>query len=230
VLIDTTGQPCRTRRSGGLVLRPVDEGSGERQVQAAVYGDAVSDGPAHSLGRPVRQYDTAGEVRMSYDFRGRVVEQVRRVFEDIETEADWEGLLDEESLEDIDTWLTSNGALSAEEFTVGTEYDALDRVVEQTLQRSPGIVRLCSSGVVHLRRCSRRGLGPRPVRPRGEGCFVPGGIRGSPRWKGLQTGRRWARLDRYSSRARGHPRSPLASGNSVSRLLCSEGMGRRCGG
>ncbi len=144
VLLDATGQPCRTWKSGGLALRTeydalrrpvglfVDEGSGERQVQATVFGDAVSDGPAHSLGRPVRQYDTAGEVRMSYDFRGRVVEQVRRVFEDIETEADWEGLLDEESLEDIDTWLTSNGALSAEEFTVSTEYDALDRVVEQT--------------------------------------------------------------------------------------------------
>ncbi len=143
VLLDATGQPCRTWKSGGLALRTeydalrrpvglfVDEGSGERQVQATVFGDAVSDGPAHSLGRPVRQYDTAGEVRMSYDFRGRVVEQVRRVFEDIETEADWEGLLDEESLEDIDTWLTSNGALSAEEFTVSTEYDALDRVVEQ---------------------------------------------------------------------------------------------------
>ena len=53
VLIDTTGQPCRTRRSGGLGLRPV------------------------------RSYDTAGEVQMAYDLRGRVADEVRRVFEDI---------------------------------------------------------------------------------------------------------------------------------------------------
>ena len=76
--------------------------------------------------------DTAGEVRLTYDFRGRVTEQARTVIDDITTEADWSGLDSETSLAGIDAWLGSSGGLDSETFTVTTAYDALDRVTEQT--------------------------------------------------------------------------------------------------
>jgi RHS repeat-associated protein len=109
----------------------VDEGSGERLVERTFFGDALSAAPAYSRGRAVRIYDTAGEVRLDYDFRGRVASQSRTVIDDITAEADWAGLDAEGSLEDIDAWVGSNGGLSEETFTATTAYDALDRPTVQ---------------------------------------------------------------------------------------------------
>jgi hypothetical protein len=83
------GHTLRTWRSAGLTLRRtvdalrrpvglyVDEGAGERLVERTFYGDALSDANGFVQGLPVRLYDTAGEVRCVYDFRGRVGAQAR---------------------------------------------------------------------------------------------------------------------------------------------------------
>lgn len=144
VLLDVTGQPIRTWRSGSLELRRtyddlrrplglyVDEGSGEVLAQYSVYGDALTSSiPAHSKGRLLHSYDTAGRVTFEYDFRGRVLEQGRQVFSSISTTPDWDGVEAEVSTEaNLDTWSAS--LLESETFTVSTSYDALDRVTEQT--------------------------------------------------------------------------------------------------
>jgi YD repeat-containing protein len=141
---DAAGSPLRVWRSGGLTLRHthdalrrpiglfVDEGAGERLVTRSFYGEALSDAPAHSRGRPVRVYDTAGELRLAHDFRGRVATQTREVLADVTAEADWSDLDAATSLAGIDAALATLGALSGEGFAVETAHDALDRVTEQT--------------------------------------------------------------------------------------------------
>ena len=144
VLLDVSGQPIRTWRSGSLELRRtydvlrrplglyVDEGSGEVLAEYSVYGDALTSSiPAHSKGRLLHSYDTAGRVTAEYDFRGRVLEQGRQVFDDITATPDWSGVESEVTTEaNLDSW--SSSLLESETFTVSTSYDALDRVTEQT--------------------------------------------------------------------------------------------------
>lgn len=146
-LLDVASQPFLSWRSGDLALkqtcdagrRPVAlygaESSVTRLVTLMIYGNVLSDTPAGSFakGRVLQVYDTAGRVTLAYDFRGRTVEQTRQVFEDINTEANWDGLELESSLAASEIWLSGLAdPLDAEEFTVTTEYDALDRVTEQT--------------------------------------------------------------------------------------------------
>ena len=102
--------------SDGIDIAFIDEGSGERLVQLTFYGDRLTDTPAtaFALGRPLQVYDTAGRVELAYDFRGRTTSQVRRVFTDITTEADWDGLEAETALAAIGAWLGTNGTLDAE--------------------------------------------------------------------------------------------------------------------
>ncbi|HHN75580.1 MAG TPA: toxin, partial [Acidobacteria bacterium] len=158
VFFAADSQPIRTWRSGGLTLRRrfdalrrplglyIDEGSGERLVQQRFYGDGLSDASAYSQGRPVRIYDTAGEQRLAYDFRGRLTEQIRTVIDDITAEADWSGLAGMTSLADIDAWLATDGGLDSETFATTTSYDALDRVTEQVAPDGSRVVPTYDAG------------------------------------------------------------------------------------
>ncbi|MDP2310024.1 MAG: SpvB/TcaC N-terminal domain-containing protein [Pseudomonadota bacterium] len=145
-LVDVTGQPVLTWRSGDLFLRRtydglrrpvalhVDEGVGDRLVELTIYGDSVADVPlAHfAKGRPVHVYDTAGRVTFAYDLRGRTAEQARQVFADIRTESDWASLAGETSLLSVESAVRGAATLDGESFAISTRYDALDRVTEQT--------------------------------------------------------------------------------------------------
>ena len=143
VLIDVGGQPLHSWKSGGLefvhtydeLRRPtgwiVNEGAGDRLVQRTFYGDALTGSTEFSQGLPVRVYDTAGEIRLDYDFRGRASEETRTVIDDITVEADWTGLETMETVADLDAWVFANGGLSTERFQVTSQHDALGRAVEQ---------------------------------------------------------------------------------------------------
>lgn len=112
------------------ILSQVQGGDGEITLnniyEKIVYGDwkGMTDGERtqsknnNLIGNPKEHYDTAGKIEFNdYDFKGNLKKSTRRLARDYKNVVDWAISNPDDSLED-------------ETFTMETEYDALNRVIQ----------------------------------------------------------------------------------------------------
>ena len=120
---DSLGRTARTTRDP--LGRPADTWVSERGgapelIQRTTYGESrgASAEPANLRGRPYRMLDAGGEtVNVAYDFKGNVAESRRWLAAGYRGAPDW----------------SRNPPLEPRTYTTVARYDALNRVIEQTL-------------------------------------------------------------------------------------------------
>jgi YD repeat-containing protein len=146
VLADVAGQPVRAWKSGDVMTRHtydtlrrtvglyVTEGAADERLHVySVYGEFLGTTAAQAicaLGRLWRQYDGAGRVVQTYDFKGNALSTTRRFLEDVDTQVNWDALTAETTAADLDTEDTL--VLQSTGYETTATYDALNRAVTQT--------------------------------------------------------------------------------------------------
>ncbi len=107
----------------------------EELVERLVYGEADASASSNNLvGRLVQHYDQSGLLLTdSFDFKGNLASQTRRLAADYQNTVDWVALANIDDPATVLSTATGGSALSAETFVHEFAFDALNRPITATV-------------------------------------------------------------------------------------------------